>query len=126
MRTPSTAVQGSAQEGGGFLGTCAMETHCSSSLLSRRGLPGACALLLQHCRVYCATAPVCQLLERSRARQGRGAERELGCGSLLQPLPLQLSSHKCSFAQVTAPTGGCCVEQKRPFCPLTASDCSVC
>lgn len=126
MRTLFTAVQGSAQKGGGFLGTCAVKTHCRRSLRSGRGLPGACALLLQHCRVYFATAPVWQLLERSRARQGRGTERDSGCGSLLQPLPPQLKPQVflCS---------GYCANRRLPhgteeasFCPLTVSDCSVC
>lgn len=97
-----------------FFGTCAVKTHCRRSLRSGRGLPGACALLLQHCRVCFATAPAWQLLERSRARQGRGPEG-VPLWLFAPAPPLQLSSHKCSFAQVTAPTGGCCMEQKRPL-----------
>lgn len=110
----SPQCRGLLRREGDFFGTCAVKTHCRRSLRSGRGLLGACALLLQHCRVCFATAPAWQLLERSRARQGRGPEA-VRLWLFTPAPPFQLSSHKCSFAQVTAPTGGCCKEQKRPL-----------
>lgn len=122
----SPQCRGLLRRVGDLLGTCAVKTHCRRSLRSGRGLSGACAFLIQHCRVYFATAPAWQLLERSRARQGRGPEgvrlwlfAPAPPSAALKP-QVFLCSGYCANRRLLHGT------EEASFCPLTVSDCSVC